>query len=473
MNAMKPLRPTLFFLVVLFVSLNARAGIFDFTRKLDSIQLIYNDDELRLPGESFNIGVVAYFKNGKVRKTWNLESGLMPWFHFNVEVKGGIHSLGRIKVNNALQPSAGKYVEVSVWPNKAKHLTSNLLLPLNYEKEIEIQPTSDVIKAPGFGFSFKVVSMFDNGVVREYEYAKGNDLSKHFILAVNGGVLWRDKFLVEKDIAKIYDHSSELLAISKRNPECRDSLTVQLDYIADYKLYLTGGSGSDGANGSGGSGGTTGSNGGDGGGGQDGSDGSDGPEIGVWADMYFDEVLGTELMYVYAQNFWTGQEYRYLINPQGGKLEVTSRGGRGGDGGNGGDGGSGGKGQDGGYYTREESVNDSTTTMVTYRERGGDGGDGGIGGDGGRGGSGGRGGNIYLYFTDDALDYQDLIKATSIGGSSGSGGRSGSGGSSGNGGDGSPSGSVGSSGRGGSSGSSGWSGSRGEIVIDYTDEFVE
>lgn len=473
MNAMKTLRSTFFFFVVLFFSSNASAGIFDFTRKLDSIQVIYNQDELRLPGESFSIGVVAYFKNGKVRKTWNLENGLMPWFHFNVEVKGGSHSLGRIKANNVLLPSVGKYIEVSIWPNKAKHLTSTLLLPLNYEQKIEILPTSDVVKAPGFGFSFKVVSTFDNGVVREYEYTKGNDLSKHYILAVSGGGLWRNKFLVESDITKIRDHSSELLAISKRNPECRDSLTLLLDYIANYELNLTGSSGSDGSNGSSGSGGTTGSNGSDGGGGQDGSDGDDGPEIGVWADMYFDEVLGIDLMYVYAQNLWTEQEYRYLINPKGGKLVVTSRGGRGGDGGNGGDGGSGGKGQDGGYYTQEESVNDSTTTMVTYRERGGDGGDGGCGGDGGRGGRGGRGGNIYLYFTNDAFDYQNLIQPKSSGGSSGNGGRSGSGGSSGNGGDGSPSGSVGSSGRGGSSGSSGWSGSDGEIVIDYTDEFVE
>ena len=35
----------------------------------DSIRLVYNEQQLRLPGESLQIGVIAYYKKGKVRKT--------------------------------------------------------------------------------------------------------------------------------------------------------------------------------------------------------------------------------------------------------------------------------------------------------------------------------------------------------------------------------------------------------------------
>lgn len=473
MKAFPYLHFTLFFTGALFFTPQLKAGLFDFTKQLDSIQLIYNTDELRLPGDDFHIGVIAYFKNGKVKKSWNLEKGLMPWFRFTVEVKGGTHFNGKIRVNESLIPSAGKYIQVAVWPNKSKQLAKELLLPLNYEKSVEIVPVSRLVKAPGFGFNFKLVSTFDNGVVKEYTYKSYHDLSDKFVLAVNGGYFRRDMFYIENDIRNIRDHTVNLTAWSKRNPECFYSFDIVLDYKADYYLTLSGSSGAIGFGGSNGSSGTTGSDGCDGGNGGNGADGGNGPDIGVWADLYYDEILKTNLLYIYAENLWTNQEYRYLVNPEGGSFHVISRGGSGGDGGHGGDGGSGGNGSDGATYTKEEKVNDSTTVTVTYRYPGGNGGRGGNGGHGGNGGYGGDGGNLFLYFTDDAIDFQNLIHAGSGGGSPGNGAFGGNGGSGGSGGSGNPSGSSGLSGSGGWSGSMGWSGSDGDIYYDHTDEFVE
>jgi hypothetical protein len=475
-ETMKPLPSlkSLSLLILIFsFSIQSKAGLFNFTKQLDSIQLVYNQNELRLPGESFGIGVIAYFKNGKVKKTMNIEKGIMPWFRFTVDVKGGSQFMGRVRVNGELLPSVGKYVQVTVWPNKAKHLAKELLLPLNYEKNIEIVPVSKLVKAPGYGFNFKVVSTFDNGQQREYFYKSYDDLSKTFILAVNGGNLRRDKYVIETDIRNITNHTVNLTAYSKRNPECIHSFDLQLDYKAHYNLTLWGSSGSSGFSGSGGSSGSTGSNGGDGSNGQNGGDGSRSPDIGVWADLYFDEVLNANLLYVYAQNLWTEQEYRFLINPDGGSLSVATRGGSGGNGGSGGSGGNGGNGADGATHSRVDKLTDSTSVTVTWQDPGGNGGHGGNGGYGGHGGDGGNGGDIYLYFTDDALDYQNLIHPVSDGGSSGLGGSGGFGGSGGSGGSGSPGGSSGSSGGSGSSGSSGWSGGNGDIFQDYTDEFVE
>ena len=469
MNILK----ALFLFTFLFLFTHLDAQLLDFTKQLDSIQVIVNPDQLRLPGEDFDIGVVAYFKNGKVKKTWNLESGMMPWFRFNVEVKGGRFMAGRVRVDEKLIPCAGKDVRIEVWPNKAKRLAKKLILPLNYDEKVEIVPVSDLVKAPGFGFNFKVVSTFNNGVKREYLYKNKDDLSKNFILAVNGGELRKDQYYIESNIRLIRNHTVNLTAISKRNPDCSHSFDLLLDYKANYNLTLRGTSGSDGSNGSDGSDGSSGSDGGSGSDGRDGDDGGNGPEISVWVDWYFDDLLNKNLLYVYAKNLSDEHEYRYLVNPDGGSFQVTSKGGSGGNGGKGGDGGDGGKGSDGSTYTKEEKTSDSTSVIVTHQDPGGKGGNGGPGGRGGHGGDGGDGGNIHLYFTDDALDFQKLIHSSSEGGYSGDAGRSGSGGSGGSGGNGNPAGSSGNSGFSGSAGFSGFSGKPGEILIDRTDDFVK
>ena len=51
----------------------AKAGIFN--RKVDSIKLVIDKNQLVLPGESFEIGVVSYHKNGRVKKTIGMNSG--------------------------------------------------------------------------------------------------------------------------------------------------------------------------------------------------------------------------------------------------------------------------------------------------------------------------------------------------------------------------------------------------------------
>ncbi|MBN1924242.1 MAG: hypothetical protein JW798_00270 [Prolixibacteraceae bacterium] len=452
---------------------SGKAFIFNFTRNIDSIQLIYNDQELRLPGKSFEIGAIVYYKKGKVRKTWNLEEGFLPWFSFNVEVKGGRHFLNKIIINEKLVPSAGKYISVKVWPGKAKDLAKTLLLPLNYEKQIEIVPTSDVTKAPGYSFHYKIIATYDNDIVEEFRNRNWITDTSRFSLRFNGGRVKWGQFIIESDIRKIENHQVDFTAISKLNPECTYTLGIDLDYIANYKLVLSGAGGSWGGSGFSGSSGLSGNDGSDGEDGSNGSDGGRGPDIGVWTDLYFDSLLQMDLLYVYAENLFNKAEYRCLVNPNGGKITVVSRGGAGGDGGSGGSGGSGGKGSDGEWHSVTTQVNDSTEVTKRWQDKGENGGNGGDGGNGGNGGDGGDGGDVYLYFTQDALPFQHLIIPLSEGGSGGSSGSSGSGGSAGTGGTGDPSGSSGSSGNSGWSGNSGSRGIPGYIYIDTTNMIVD
>ena len=489
---------------------------FPFSRKVDSLQIVFDPQQLVLPGESFLIGITSYTKNGKIKNTTGLLGGSVWWLKYKVDVTGGTNVAGRIWVNEQLVPSKGKYININVYPRKQPELMKELLLPLNYETQIVYRPTNGFDKAPGSQIKGELVTSFNNGMTRVCENLRNSRESDYFHFSTQGGFWEKGKFTIDPDFMKIDEHRAALIVNSLRNKSVADTFAVQLDYRHAYDLHLSGSSGMPGFSGMTGSSGSSGSNGFDGQNGQNGEYGSGSPEMGVWVDLYRDSILNFDLLYVYAQDLWSGEEHRYLINPQGGKLAVSSNGGTGGNGGAGGNGGSGGQGLEGEkrivkHFEKRIVKKPVTKKLIRKRSRtttdtdgkevvveidveveetvyvdeeiqvevevvsygpGGDGGNGGWGGAGGLGALGGDGGNITLYFTDDAWYYQNVIVASSTGGSGGSNGNGGSGGSGGSGGYGNPN---GTSGSGGQSGFSvmGWSdsGGSGKILIKHTEDF--
>jgi len=486
--------------------------------KMDSIQIVFDNQQLVLPGESFQIGILSYYKNGKVKKTTGMLGGSVWWWKYKVDVTGGTDFSGRISVNEKLVPSKGKYIDIKAYPRKQPELAKELLLPLNYETKIAYRPTAGFDKSPGSQIKGELFTEFNNGQKRVCTDLRNNHETANFQFSGEGGSWKNGKFTIDPDFMKIENHHANLIINSLRNTSVADTFSVQLDYKHAYNMDLNGSSGLPGFSGSDGSPGHSGSNGSDGQNGQNGEFGDDGPDIGVWVDLYRDSVLNADLLYVYAQNLFTNKEYRYLINPEGGSLEVTSFGGSGGFGGNGGSGGSGGSGRDGETWiekhVEKQTVKKPVTKKVVRKEihkrkdaegkeydvevevetteteyvdevvdvvievvrhgPGEDGGDGGWGGPGGMGGPGGYGGNITLYFTQDAMPYRHLITARSEGGSGGMNGSGGSGGPGGSGGVGEPSGRSGSPGQSGPA-ALGWasSGGSGQIRIESTDEFFK
>ena len=486
------------------------------SRKVDSIQIVFDAEQLVLPGESFRIGIVSHEKNGKVKYTAGLLGGSVWWMKYKIDVIGGTDFGGRIWVNDQLVPSRGKYIGIKAYPRKQPELIKELLLPLNFETNIVYRPTNNFDKAPGSQIRGELVTEFNNGMRRVCENLRNSRESEYFHFSTHGGSWKNGKFTIDPDFTQIKEHRSALIVSSLRNQSIADTFSVLLDYRHTYDLHLSGSSGFPGFSGSSGSSGTSGSNGYDGEDGQNGEYGSDGPDLGIWVDLYHDSILNCDLLYVYAQNLWTGEESRYLINPDGGKLSVSSAGGSGGSGGSGGNGGAGGQGLEGEKWMEkhieQKIVKKPVIKKVLRKEKkkvidaegkevevevdvevnetvyvdeiievevevpmqgpGGDGGDGGWGGAGGLGAPGGYGGNINLYFTDDAWKYQYVIVASSRGGSGGMNGSGGNGGSGGSGGSGNPNGRNGSGGRSGPS-AMGWAGSggSGKIMIKPTDEF--
>jgi len=487
-----------------------------FSSKTDSIQIVFDSRQLVLPGESFEIGIISYRHNGKVLKTFGMEGGSVFWWKYVVEVTGGTNRSGKISVNEKLMPSKGKYIGLKVYPKKHPEQAKKLLIPLNYETEIFFRPTVPFDKAPGGVIEGALVSKFDNGVTRVLKKVNNSGESDNFRFYVTGGYWKRGKLFIDPEFLNIENHRVSLITNSLRNTSVSDTFAVTLDYKHNFHLYFQGNSGFFGFSGTDGSSGFSGSDGCNGGFGQDGGSGENGPDIGVWADLYFDSLLNCNLLYVYTENFWTGEEHRYLVNPEGGSFSVTSNGGDGGSGGDGGDGGDGGNGHDGeiwyeykqvekvvkkpqtrkvekkitkkvtGPDGKEKEVEETVwedeiyyvdvveteTITIRHQQPGERGGDGGNGGGGGFGGPGGDGGDIYFYFTDDSRPYENLFSARNKGGSGGMHGNGGKGGRGGHGGSGEPNGPDGFSGQQGPSAigwaETGWSG---KIYKDSTEEF--
>jgi hypothetical protein len=65
-----------------------------FNARPDSIRLVYNEQQLRLPGESIQIGVMAYYKKGKIRRTTGMLGGSVFWWRYKIEVSWGKYTSG-------------------------------------------------------------------------------------------------------------------------------------------------------------------------------------------------------------------------------------------------------------------------------------------------------------------------------------------------------------------------------------------
>ncbi len=487
------------------------------TNKIDSIAIVFDRQQLVLPGETFTIGIIAYNKNGTVSKTRGMPDGTTFWWNYKVEVTGGTIIAGRISVTEKRGVTAPDEIIIRAYPRKQPELAKQLSIPLNYETGIVFRPTKSFDKSPGSVINGELLREFDNGMQLVCGNLRSSKESKLYQFTGSGGEWKNGKFTIETDITKIDNHKIALIISSLQNNSVSDTFSFLLDYKHVYELFLNGWMGRSAFSGSNGTNGLTGWNGADGQDGEYGDSGSDGPDMGVWADLYFDSILNCSLLYVFAQDFSTNKEYRYLINPEGGKLKVFSSGGSGGNGGDGGNGGNGGNGLPGEFHTEKHiekkmvSRTEKKTVMkkvkktitnsegkeieieveipveedfvineekeievtVTIQDAGSDGGEGGWGGAGGLGGYGGYGGNITLYLTNDAKPYQYLIIPESRGGPGGKHGYGGNGGKGGAGGIGNPNGYNGMDGYNGPS-VIGWAkgGDSGTIQVESTEEFM-
>jgi hypothetical protein len=440
------------------------------------IYLSYDSNILRIPGNSFQIGISVITNNNDTLRTKGFLNGTLRWSNFKIRTFGCDYSNGKLYIPEndwAMEGTISIDIEVKRQTNVKKYYA----IQKNYLSGFKIFPQNQFNKAPGSVIKLGIIENYDtHDKIILKKTRDVTDFIKKCNTEILGGSYYNGSFRINENIYSFYNHWTGIAATSLKNNFLTDTFDFQLDYINQYNASYVSSHGSDGHNGfdgiNGNSGSFYGQNGTDGANGSHGSEGYKGErghDIKVVFDAYFDTVLHTDLCFITLEDLKEKRLADYLVNPKGGTFTLFTQGGKGGDGGRGGSGGNGGNGSAG--ETRQTIIKkiitetDSTGThnkeiVETILETfpGGHGGSGGYGGNGGYGGAGGDGGNIYVYYTERAYQYLNCLNTKSIGGSGGFSGSGGYGGSGGTGGSGNPNGANGSSGQ---SGTSGWQGSPG------------
>jgi hypothetical protein len=441
------------------------------------------DTLLLLSGSSHKIGFTAYTDEGKILRTTGFLKGTLRWSDFKVETGNARYSSGKVSIPKTKVDENLLFIPFKIrlkyQPEKIFYDT----LWMNFEKEISIYPINTFKKSPGAKVLFGMDVTYNNN--KEVSYHSLSNVKKAmtaYEVLVKGGAYRDGAFTISNNIFENTDHKPGFMVRLLKNPDVFTTMDILLDYKDQYSIYGDGNSGMGGFSGSNGSSGLTGEHGQSGEDGKNGYDGNYGHDIDVFADMYFDSILNTNLMKVFVDDLTTKKQHHFLINPNGGNLMVNANGGYGGLGGFGGWGGDGGNGFKGEMYT--DYVNDEVATKDTAgqehkeivpraiqrQKKGGEGGFGGSGGYGGAGGNGGDGGHVILYYTPAVKSQLYLIQCIVHGGDGGRGGSGAHGGDGGKGGEGNPKGRNGLHGKNGVEGVSGYSGRQGIVDMQEVDK---
>ncbi|HET6255767.1 MAG TPA: hypothetical protein VFE32_16950 [Puia sp.] len=410
---------------------------------VQQFRLRYDHTVLRIPGQSIPVGILTRTAKKVTANTKGYLQGDQGWSKYKVEVQGGSFSNGKIRIAKSTQYQKGDSLTVSVYTRKwflggkDKWLLTKKI-PYDYEDSISILTTGNIGRAPGGHVQFGIRTWYDNHQFADRWATKKKKLTG-FVFAFDGTHLAKSKgdLTIEADPDKISHDQVGLTAMLAKDSVIRDTLRIQLDYIAAYQCKVAAG--------------------------------GDGHDLRVSADVYDDSLIHARLLRIDVSDSVAKKTYHYRVNTNGGSISISSAGGNGLDGRDGLDGASGNPGSDGAVSVDVETTTgpDGTvqTTTNTTQGPGGDGSPGGNGEDGEEGGSGGNGGNIFIRYTPAVTPYLSLIKALSIPGNGGSGGRGGQGGSGGTGGSGNPSGMNGSDGMPGHDGTDGAAGHKGKVVL--------
>lgn len=271
--------------------------------------------------------------------------------------------------------------------------------------ELLISHSADSEISPGSTISIEVKARLKNGKIKSF--TKWNKIT----VTTSGASFEHGKIYIVDDPKLIKNHLIQVDFILISNPKIHVTHEINLNYKGDFFGFFKGTNGFKGKNRGSRLGiGVIGRDGYKGKQGGDGGDGQRGQNIKVWINFDTTHKKMSQLLNIKVENIHTHKYSHFLVNPNGGKIELSVEGGHGGNGGNGGDGGSG---------------KDATETK--------DAGDGGDGGNGGNGGHGGSGGSILVFVHPDCERYinNNTIVFNISQGFGGQGGNAGEGGSAG------------------------------------------
>ncbi len=256
---------------------------------------------------------------------------------------------------------------------------------------IEIRYDTNVPILYGHSFEINVLAIYSNGKKQEITH-KNNCLISVIGGSINKGTITIPNYPttpIRDTILVTANYSLDDQSFSKE-------LKIPYNYLDHLTVSFNGANGLDGTRGKDKGTPLIFRNGNDGATGANGAPGEDGHQLAV----YIWKEDASDLYRIKVNDLITDATYFYTFRDRGFGLKLILNGGRGGNGGDGGDGGTG----------KDGSISDNKTKEP---------GNGGNGGNGGTGGNGGNGGSAIIFLHPSAIELQNKISITNLGGESG------------------------------------------------------
>lgn len=377
----------------LFLTLFVIANLsYSFSAVITKISIEPISNTTILPGEKFNFSILATYDDGKSKSIKSSSSKFQKLF--TVEIDGALFNKGYVYIGK-IRPSDNKF-KYTVTKRDNKDITASFERQIDYFTSIRVkyEPTQ-----PKLGEK-KAISLECKANTGETVFIDKNSPTKKwewFTINTSKGSSFENGYLIVSGDVRDFECDTVRFNI---HPNKADSLTEKALFKINYKVKveqsIDGKIGKEGRKGENAKG-----NGSVGGDGETGEDGANGSNIIIKMALH---ECNKNLVKIEVSDTVAKKTYYFIIDKNGGELDLSIRGGNGGDGGNGADGK---KGKNAGKKTEAQN--------------------GGDGGNGGHGGNGGNGGSAIIYSSLNASPYIGLIKIDNKGGSAGSGGKKGKG----------------------------------------------
>ena len=79
-------------------------------KKIENIVVRYDPTVLRIPGNSFRIGITTILQNGAIANTRGYLDGKTSWRNFKIEVEGGCFLFGKIWIHKTDEYTKDKFL---------------------------------------------------------------------------------------------------------------------------------------------------------------------------------------------------------------------------------------------------------------------------------------------------------------------------------------------------------------------------
>ena len=361
-------------------------------REIDEIRIIPDTSGYWFVNGKLNLGCVAHYNNGRVRRTTGYLNGNLRWFNILVTCDAGTFDKGLLTLDLQKVKMNGGVVKITATVDGDENIHDQIQITIPAIKKIDLLIPEGYKPRPGTQFWPDIALMYSNGKVYQVNpWKNAQTLSPDSLDIYLGDELIADGLIRVPENLIIADGRCVVSAIWKTNHDIYDVVVLAINYEITHHFVFYAEDGKEGVSGNPGGSDQNGYNGSPGGNGEDAHR--------VTLFLFQGSEVEDSVIQVYCQSRL--KKYEFQMKAGKGKLEIVARGG---NGGNGGDGGRGG---------------DATS---------GSGGYGGYGGNGGDGGTGGKGAEVVIYCDAETEKYLPLILIDNRGGMGGEPGKGGKGG---------------------------------------------